>query len=63
MLVLDRQVIIFFVLTFSFLGAYCVCIATALLQTAGLIPSSSVPVDSDDCSTWDEAHLDIVFII
>lgn len=41
-------------------GAYCVCIATALLQTAGLIPPSCVPVDSEDSSTWDENHLDMI---
>uniref|UniRef100_A0A915P227 GHMP kinase N-terminal domain-containing protein n=1 Tax=Meloidogyne floridensis TaxID=298350 RepID=A0A915P227_9BILA len=41
-------------------GAYCVCIATALLQTAGLIPPSCVPTDSEDSSTWDEQHLDMI---
>ncbi|VDN35102.1 unnamed protein product [Gongylonema pulchrum] len=33
-------------------GAYCVCIAAALLQMAGLIPSPSVPVSLLICSTY-----------
>ena len=32
---------------FGILGAYCVCIATALLQTTGLIPSPSIVVGFD----------------
>ncbi|KAI3410093.1 hypothetical protein GPALN_006455 [Globodera pallida] len=40
-------------------GAYCVCIATALLQTAGLIPPPTVCADSDEL-TWDESVLDTI---
>ncbi|KAL3106935.1 hypothetical protein niasHT_020038 [Heterodera trifolii] len=40
-------------------GAYCVCIAAALLQTAGLIPPPSVSAESDEL-TWDESVLDII---
>ncbi|KAI6239078.1 hypothetical protein M3Y99_00610800 [Aphelenchoides fujianensis] len=41
-------------------GAFCVCIATALLQTAGLIPPPSIPVDDEGSLTWDEVHLDMI---
>ncbi|MFH4974071.1 hypothetical protein AB6A40_000780 [Gnathostoma spinigerum] len=41
-------------------GAYCVCIATALLQTAGLIPPPSIPVDKDGSMTWDDYYLDMI---
>ncbi|CAJ0580648.1 unnamed protein product, partial [Mesorhabditis spiculigera] len=41
-------------------GAYCVCIATALLQTAGLIPPPSIPTDDDGTLTWEEKDLDTI---
>uniref|UniRef100_A0A915IIE5 GHMP kinase N-terminal domain-containing protein n=1 Tax=Romanomermis culicivorax TaxID=13658 RepID=A0A915IIE5_ROMCU len=41
-------------------GAYCVCIAAALLEVAGLIPKPNINIDIDDCSTWPENHLDII---
>ncbi|KAI6188513.1 hypothetical protein M3Y98_00363000 [Aphelenchoides besseyi] len=41
-------------------GAFCVCIATALLQTAGLIPPPSIVVDDEGSLTWDEVHLDMI---
>ncbi|VDN34587.1 unnamed protein product [Gongylonema pulchrum] len=41
-------------------GAYCVCIAAALLQMAGLIPSPSVPVGDEGSLTWDDEHLDMI---
>lgn len=44
-------------------GAYCVCIAAALLQTSGLIPPPAVPVSGSAESgglTWDDAHLDMI---
>ncbi|KAH7731406.1 CBN-MVK-1 protein [Aphelenchoides avenae] len=41
-------------------GAFCVCIATSLLQTAGLIPPPSISVDEDGSLTWDEVHLDMI---
>jgi mevalonate kinase len=41
-------------------GAFCVCIASALLQTAGLIPPPSIVVDDEGSLTWDEVHLDII---
>ena len=41
-------------------GAYCVCIAAALLQTAGLIPPPTVVAESEDSLGWDEAHLDMI---
>uniref|UniRef100_A0A1I7SR95 Mevalonate kinase n=1 Tax=Bursaphelenchus xylophilus TaxID=6326 RepID=A0A1I7SR95_BURXY len=41
-------------------GAFCVCIATALLQTAGLIPPPSIQVDDEGSLTWDEVHLDMI---
>ena len=39
------------------------CIATALLQTAGLIPAPTTVLDSEDSLSWDEAHLDMVGFI
>ncbi|CAJ0941634.1 unnamed protein product, partial [Mesorhabditis belari] len=41
-------------------GAYCVCIATALLQTAGLIPPPSIPTDDEGSLTWEEKDLDTI---
>ncbi|WKY01157.1 hypothetical protein Q1695_015283 [Nippostrongylus brasiliensis] len=41
-------------------GAYCVCIATALLQTSGLIPSPSIVTDDDGSLTWEDQHLDMI---
>ncbi|CAB3401324.1 unnamed protein product [Caenorhabditis bovis] len=41
-------------------GAYCVCIATALLQTAGLIPPPSIPADEQGNLTWEDDHLDMI---
>ncbi|KAK0419473.1 hypothetical protein QR680_014167 [Steinernema hermaphroditum] len=41
-------------------GAYCVCIATALLQTAGIIPAPSIPVNDCGDLTWDDHHLEII---
>ncbi|CAD6197441.1 unnamed protein product [Caenorhabditis auriculariae] len=41
-------------------GAYCVCIATALLQTAGLIPPPSVVADDQGDLTWEDEHLDMI---
>uniref|UniRef100_A0A7E5A1E3 Mevalonate kinase n=1 Tax=Panagrellus redivivus TaxID=6233 RepID=A0A7E5A1E3_PANRE len=41
-------------------GAFCVCITTALLQTAGLIPPPSIPADEEGSLTWDDAHLDMI---
>lgn len=41
-------------------GAYCVCIAAALLEVAGLIPKPNVNIDVEDCSTWPENHLDTI---
>ncbi|VDD89439.1 unnamed protein product [Enterobius vermicularis] len=41
-------------------GAYCVCVASALLQTAGIIPPPSIPVDGEGTLTWDYPHLDII---
>uniref|UniRef100_A0A158R622 Mevalonate kinase n=1 Tax=Syphacia muris TaxID=451379 RepID=A0A158R622_9BILA len=41
-------------------GAYCVCVASALLQTAGIIPPPSIPVGDDGTLTWDFPHLDII---
>uniref|UniRef100_A0A915E6V1 Mevalonate kinase n=1 Tax=Ditylenchus dipsaci TaxID=166011 RepID=A0A915E6V1_9BILA len=41
-------------------GAFCVCIATALLQTAGLIPPPSIPSDDDGQFTWEEVHLEMI---
>ncbi|PIO75165.1 GHMP kinase protein [Teladorsagia circumcincta] len=41
-------------------GAYCVCIATALLQTSGLIPSPSIVTDEDGNLTWEDQHLDMI---
>ncbi|CAH2176175.1 GHMP kinase C-terminal domain-containing protein [Caenorhabditis elegans] len=41
-------------------GAYCVCIATSLLQTAGLIPPPSIVADEQGNLTWEEDHLDII---
>ncbi|VDM42451.1 unnamed protein product [Toxocara canis] len=41
-------------------GAYCVCVATALLQTAGLIPAPSIPTDDEGSLTWDDHHLDMI---
>ncbi|KAK6742793.1 hypothetical protein RB195_010204 [Necator americanus] len=41
-------------------GAYCVCIATALLQTTGLIPSPSIVTDDDGSLTWEDQHLDMI---
>uniref|UniRef100_A0A914ENF3 Mevalonate kinase n=1 Tax=Acrobeloides nanus TaxID=290746 RepID=A0A914ENF3_9BILA len=41
-------------------GAYCVCIAAALLQTAGIIPPPMIQVDEDGSVTWDDIHLDII---
>ncbi|XGW15470.1 hypothetical protein V3C99_001163 [Haemonchus contortus] len=41
-------------------GAYCVCIATALLQTSGLIPSPSIVTDEDGSLTWEDQHLDMI---
>ncbi|EYC15068.1 hypothetical protein Y032_0038g3612 [Ancylostoma ceylanicum] len=41
-------------------GAYCVCIATALLQTTGLIPSPSIVTDEDGSLTWEDQHLDMI---
>uniref|UniRef100_A0A5S6QIR8 Mevalonate kinase n=1 Tax=Trichuris muris TaxID=70415 RepID=A0A5S6QIR8_TRIMR len=40
-------------------GAYCVCIAAALLQVAGLIPSPNVPTDGS-AYTWSPIHLDVI---
>ena len=42
------------------LGAFCVCIATSLLQTAGLIPPPTIPTDEDGAFTWDDTHLDMI---
>lgn len=47
-------------MTWLILGAFCVCISSALLQTAGLIPPPSIPVDDDGSLTWDEVHLDMI---
>uniref|UniRef100_A0AC34QBP2 Mevalonate kinase n=1 Tax=Panagrolaimus sp. JU765 TaxID=591449 RepID=A0AC34QBP2_9BILA len=41
-------------------GAFCVCIATALLQTAGLIPPPTTVVDDEGSLTWDDIHLDMI---
>ncbi|ULT99244.1 hypothetical protein L5515_003389 [Caenorhabditis briggsae] len=41
-------------------GAYCVCIATSLLQTAGLIPPPSIVADETGNLTWEEEHLDMI---
>jgi mevalonate kinase len=41
-------------------GAFCVCIATALLQTAGLIPPPTIPTDEEGACTWDDNHLDMI---
>ncbi|VDN03081.1 unnamed protein product [Thelazia callipaeda] len=41
-------------------GAYCVCIAAALLQTAGLIPAPSIPVNDEGSLTWEDKHLDMI---
>lgn len=41
-------------------GAFCVCIATALLQTAGLIPMPSCVADDEGSLTWDDVHLDMI---
>ncbi|VDK60039.1 unnamed protein product [Anisakis simplex] len=41
-------------------GAYCVCVATALLQTAGLIPAPSIPTDDEGTLTWEDHHLDMI---
>ncbi|KAI1721132.1 mevalonate kinase [Ditylenchus destructor] len=41
-------------------GAFCVCVATALLQTAGLIPPPSVSSDDDGQFTWEEPHLEMI---
>ncbi|CAI4232355.1 unnamed protein product [Auanema sp. JU1783] len=41
-------------------GAYCVCIATSLLQTAGLIPSPSIETDEEGTLTWEDPHLDMI---
>lgn len=41
-------------------GAYCVCIATSLLQTAGLIPPPSIVADEQGNLTWEEEHLDMI---
>ncbi|CDW56280.1 mevalonate kinase family protein [Trichuris trichiura] len=40
-------------------GAYCVCIAAALLQVAGLIPTPNVPTDGS-AYTWSPIHLDVI---
>ncbi|EFO83675.1 CRE-MVK-1 protein [Caenorhabditis remanei] len=41
-------------------GAYCVCIATSLLQTAGLIPPPTIVADEQGNLTWEEEHLDMI---
>uniref|UniRef100_A0AC35UCN2 Mevalonate kinase n=1 Tax=Rhabditophanes sp. KR3021 TaxID=114890 RepID=A0AC35UCN2_9BILA len=41
-------------------GAYCVSVATALLQSSGLIPPPSVPAADQGTLTWDDHHLDII---
>ncbi|PAV56392.1 hypothetical protein WR25_15498 [Diploscapter pachys] len=41
-------------------GAYCVCIATALLQTAGLIPAPSIVTDEEGSLTWEDKDLDMI---
>ncbi|CAI5446775.1 unnamed protein product [Caenorhabditis angaria] len=41
-------------------GAYCVCIATALLQTAGLIPPPTIVADDTGDLTWEDEHLDMI---
>ncbi|EJD76008.1 mevalonate kinase [Loa loa] len=41
-------------------GAYCVCVAAALLQTAGLIPAPSIPVNDEGSLTWEDHHLDMI---
>ncbi|EGT54707.1 CBN-MVK-1 protein [Caenorhabditis brenneri] len=41
-------------------GAYCVCIATSLLQTAGLIPPPSIVADEQGNLTWEDEHLDMI---
>ncbi|KAK0419477.1 hypothetical protein QR680_014168 [Steinernema hermaphroditum] len=41
-------------------GAFCVCIASALLQTAGIIPPPSVPADEKGCLKWDDCHLEVI---
>lgn len=41
-------------------GAYCVCIAAALLQAAGLIPRPDVQSAHDDSLTWSDSHLDMI---
>ncbi|KFD63412.1 hypothetical protein M514_08322 [Trichuris suis] len=40
-------------------GAYCVCIAAALLQVSGLIPPPNVPTDGS-AYTWSPIHLDVI---
>ncbi|TKR64126.1 hypothetical protein L596_024709 [Steinernema carpocapsae] len=41
-------------------GAFCVCIATALLQTAGIIPPPTITADEKGCLKWDDIHLEII---
>ncbi|KAL4002556.1 GHMP kinases N terminal domain family protein [Acanthocheilonema viteae] len=41
-------------------GAYCVCVTAALLQTAGLIPAPSIPVNDEGSLTWEDHHLDMI---
>jgi hypothetical protein len=43
-------------------GAYCVCIATSLLQSSGLIPAPTIVVDSagESVLTWQDPHLDMI---
>uniref|UniRef100_A0A8R1XZL3 Mevalonate kinase n=1 Tax=Onchocerca volvulus TaxID=6282 RepID=A0A8R1XZL3_ONCVO len=41
-------------------GAYCVCVTAALLQTAGLIPAPSIPVNDEGSLTWEDHDLDMI---
>lgn len=41
-------------------GAYCVCIATAFLQNAGLIPPPTKNTDENESFTWDTCHLETI---
>ncbi|TKR64123.1 hypothetical protein L596_024707 [Steinernema carpocapsae] len=41
-------------------GAYCVCVTTALLQTAGIIPPPSIPVGTKGELTWEDDNLEII---
>uniref|UniRef100_A0A0K0G033 Mevalonate kinase (inferred by orthology to a human protein) n=1 Tax=Strongyloides venezuelensis TaxID=75913 RepID=A0A0K0G033_STRVS len=44
----------------QFPGAFCVCVATALLQTAGIIPPPTIPADDHGTMTWEDIHLDTI---